>query len=585
MRRNGVWQLANLKTVSTRSSFLPRLAALLLLPLTCAAASLSSEIDRHIAQKAGGTLAPLASDGEFLRRAWLDFTGGIPTPAETRAFLADKNPQKRAQLIERLLASPQFPQRMEDAITVMLLERRSGGKVPEAKWREWLRAQFAANRPWNALVHDLILLEGDPKVTPAAKFLADAEKFDQEKATHDIARLFLGMNLGCAQCHDHPTVDDFTQGSFYGIYAFLAQSSLKEDKVAKVTLLAEGVATNRVEFKSVFRKTNEVTGPRLPGGKEIPVPTFPKGEEYEVMPAKNGNPGVPKFRSRPLLAKELASEANERFAQTSVNRFWFQLMGRGLVHPLDMMHKENPPSHPELLDQLAREFIAHKFDVKWLLREIALSETYQRASRAPKGTDLPQLKPESYRIANLKFLSAEQVARATMLATGAADWLPKTPGETPTPATPAAADDTEEDGGKPTKGFNVKAYLNGKLKQPPGNAVDALALFVATFANPPGEPEVEFAPSMSHSLFLMNERLVLDWLKPRDNNLTARLAKLKTPAAIADELYLTVLTRPPEPAEITEVESYLAKHTSRPEAALAELAWALLASAEFRLNH
>lgn len=571
----------------TRHPHLARLAALLLLPLGCAAASLSTEIDRHIALKAGGTPAPIASDAEFLRRASLDFTGTIPTVTEARAFLADKNPQKRAQLIDKLVASPQFPQRMEDAITVMLLERRGGGRIPEAKWREWLRGQFAANKPWNTIVHDLVLIEGEPKSTPAAKFMVDSEKFDQEKATHDIARLFLGMNLKCAQCHDHPTVDDFTQGSYYGIFAFLAQSSLKEDKVAKVTLLAESAATNKIEFKSVFRKNTESTGPKLPGGKEVPIPAFPKGEEYEVIPAKNGNPGVPKFRARPLLAQELASEANERFAQASVNRFWFQLMGRGLVHPLDMMHKENPPSHPELLALLAREFVAHKFDVQWLLKEIALSESYQRGSRAPSGSDVSQIKPESYRIAIFKSLSAEQVARATMLTTGASDWLPKTAGETPAPApaTDAAATDDEEDGGKPTKGFNVRAYLNGSQKVPPSNAADSLALFVATFANPAGEPEVEFAPSMSHSLFLMNERLVLDWLKPRGTNLTARLAKLTAAPAIADELYLAVLTRPPEKVEIAEVESYLARNSSRREAALSELAWALLASAEFRMNH
>ncbi len=519
------------------------------------------EIDRAIAAAADGPLASPVSDTGFLRRVFLDFAGKIPTSAEAKDFLADQAPDKRTKLIDRLLAAPEFPERLEEAVTVMLLERRSGGKIAERQWRDWLRGQFAANRPWNEIVRELLAWEGDPAATPAAKFMLNDEKFDAQKLTHDVARLLLGMNLQCAQCHDHPTVKGFTQADFYGLFAYLAQTDVKPDKVSKGLVLAEAPPLGKIEFKSVFKPEKEFTAPHVPGGTEVLIPAFAPGEEYAVKPGKDGSLGVPSFRLRPMLSRDLTAEGNRHFAQNSVNRFWFFLMGRGLVHPLDMMHRDNPPSHPSLLEQLADEFVARKFDVQWLLREIALSESYQRSTAAPAGADLDSVKPESYRIANLRPLSAEQIGRATMLATGSWDSLAK-------------------DG--PVKPGN---YLTSATTALPTTRPEALTVFVRTFAGPPGEPEVEFAPSMSHSLFLMNDRMVLEWLKSRDNNLTARLGKMASGGDVAEELYLSVLSRLPEPSEIEEVESFLKKNEARRETAIGELAWALLASAEFRLNH
>ncbi len=526
--------------------------------------ALSAKIDAAIAAKAGGPLAERCSDADFVRRIYLDLAGRIPTANEARRFLKDADAQKRTKLVEQLLAGPDFPRRFEQAITVMLLERRGGGKIPESKWRDYIREQIGKNRPWNEIVRELLAVDGDFKNKPAAKFMADGDKLDPEKTAHDIARLFLGMNLGCAQCHDHPVVDDFKQADFYGIYAYLNQTRVQEDKKTKAAVLVEGAVTNRVEFKSVFKKTKETTAPHLPGRPEVTIPVFAKGEEFAEPPA-DGKPGVLKFRARALLAEELTSADNVQFARNSANRFWFVMMGRGLVHPLDMMHSGNPASHPELLDALAKEFAAHKFDVRWLLREIALSEAYQRSSRAPKGVDPKSIPAASYRVANLKGLSAEQTAWSVMVATGSLDKVMKAPA--------GAAK------------FVYKAYNSGTSTVPPVTLDDTLQLFTTTFGNPPGEPEVDFAPSMGHSLFLMNERLVLGWLKPEEGNLVGRLAKLSKPEEIADELYLSVLARPSDKLEVAEVGDYLAKNTSRRDEALGELAWALLASAEFRLNH
>jgi hypothetical protein len=512
---------------------------------------LQADVDRAIAERAGGPVAERASDAEFLRRVWLDVAGVVPTAAEARAFLADADPEKRGKLVDRLLASPDYARRMEQAVSVMFLERRGGKAVADAEWSAHLRRAFAADEPWDGTVKAMLAADGRrPETRPAMKFLADGAGGDPHRMTQDVSRLLLGRNLLCAQCHDHPLVKDYRQSEYMGLFAFLTQSKLQEDPKTKRSILVESAAKGKVEFASVFSPGKKAqAGPRLWGHEEVAIPEFEKGKEFEVAPVKGGDPGVPKFRPREILAESLV--AHPQFARNSVNRFWFLLMGRGLVHPLDLDHKGNPPSHPELLEGLTKEFVEGGFRVRPLLRKILLSDAYQRSSR---GTG----KPESYRAALLKPLSAEQLAWSLLRATGVLEEVEKAP-----------------EGGK----FSMKEYLNGK-GEPPKSLGTVLQFFSETFGNPAGEPEVGFQPSTTHAFFLMNERLVLGWIAA----LSGRLAALDD-AAAAEELYLTALSRRPGTAEAAEAAAYLAKHRTRRAAALGELAWALLASAEFRLNH
>jgi hypothetical protein len=219
-----------------------------------------------------------------------------------------------------------------------------------------------------------------------------------------------------------------------------------------------------------------------------------------------------------------------------------------------------------LLDAMAAEFVAHKFDVKWLLREIALSASYQRSGVLPEGVELKDAPPQLYRVAIQKPLTPEQMGWCVTQATGNLDWLLKAP-------VPEKSD------------FTYYNYLNGRIADFPTNFPDVMKMFVGVFSNPPGEPEVDFNPSMGHALYLMNERMVLDWLKPKSGNLVERLSKLSDPTAVADELYVSVLTRTPTAEEVAEVAAYLEQFKDRREAALGELAWALISSAEFRTNH
>jgi hypothetical protein len=230
-----------------------------------------------------------------------------------------------------------------------------------------------------------------------------------------------------------------------------------------------------------------------------------------------------------------------------VNRLWFLMLGRGLVHPLDLHYRGNPPSHPELLDLLAQEFAAHKFDIKWLLRELALTQTYQRSSLLPESA--ASLPAESFLVANEKPLSAEQLLRSMLLATGdLARVSPNAAGETP-----------EFD----------------KLRE----------RFVKAFANPPREPETEFAPSVKAALFVLNDSQVLSWLKPQPGNLVVRLAAMTDPVPLAEELYLSVLTRLPTAEEQADVAAILEKHSADRPRAIGQLVWGLLTSTEFAVNH
>lgn len=516
---------------------------------------LHERIDREIEaglSKSGTPAAPLASDAEFLRRVYLDLAGTIPTAAEARAFLSDPSPDKRRRLIDRLLAGPEYGRHLQHVFDVLLMDRRPDKHVKDAEWREFLRGSFAANKPYDQLVREILSADGaDPKARAAARFYLDREA-EPHQLTRDVSRLFLGMNLHCAQCHDHPIVETYRQDHYYGVYAFLGRTSLFTDKAKKVAVLAEK-AEGDVAYESVFLpKVKKTTGPRLPDGEPLAEPKLEKGKEYAVAP-KSGLRPVPKYSRRAQLAGQIVQ--SPRFKRATANRLWAQMLGRGLVHPVEFDHQHNPPSHPKLLDLLAHDLVARKFDVKAFLREIALSRTYQRSSEPSRGAkEVPET---SFAVARLRPLSPEQLAWGMMQATGLTDAERKALG--PRGATEAA----------------LASRLAANVNE-----------FVKVFGNAPGEPaDGGFEATLDQTLFLSNGNLLRTWLAPRPGNLTDRLLKLTDPGAVADELYLSVLARLPGAEERQEVSGFLAARPADRAAAVQNLAWALLTSAEFRFNH
>ena len=522
---------------------------------------MSQRIDKLIAAKAGGAVATRSDDSEFFRRVKLDLTGRIPSATDTRSFLQDTTSSKRAKLINRLIASDAFATHWTDRLSVMLLERQNLGKVTDEEWRTFLEKTLKGKPRWDVLAREMVGATGTGESRPAMKFLGTA---DHHAMTENIARLFLGMDIKCAKCHDHPSVDEWKQSHYWGLFSYLNQTKNATNSKDKRAYLVEGVATKKVDFQSVFKTEKEITGPRLPGGKEVVIPAFEKGQEFE-KPAVDGLPGVPKFQPRKLLARDLTSKDNAFFVRNGVNRIWYLMMGRGLVHPLDELHTKNPPSHPKLMELIMREFVAHEFDIKWLVREIALSESYQRSSSLPKG--VKEVKPESWRTAHPKAMTPEQLLNAVLKATGNGSWVRKL-------KAPANAEK-----------FDRRGYFTGTNREMPPSFEEIRALFMLTYAEPAGTPEVDFIPGLNKALFLMNDRLIQDWLKPQKGNLVERLTKLKTPEAIAEEMYLSMLARLPEEEETAMVADYLMQNEKRRDAALGDLAWALLTSTEFRLNH
>ncbi len=344
--------------------------------------------------------ADVQADAEFLRRVTLDLTGTIPTSTEARAFLADQAPNKREVLVDRLLADPRFARHMQISFDIWLMERRPSKHVPVAEWQKFLHTHFAKNTPLNEIAKEVLAADGtDAKQRAAARFYLDRDG-EKNLITRDVGRVFLGRDIQCSQCHDHPLVDDFLQVDYYGVQSFFTRSFLFTDAKEKKSYFAENAEGDLVDFKSVFGGDPQKTRPHLPGEMEIDEPRLPKGQEYVVAPAKDVRP-VPKYSRRERFAQELTANQNRQLARTFANRLWGHMFGRGLVYPYDMDHSDNPPSHPELLDLLTTELLTMKFDCRQFLKQVALSAGYQRSSVMP-ASPLPDKASLDQRVTDAK---------------------------------------------------------------------------------------------------------------------------------------------------------------------------------------
>jgi hypothetical protein len=404
------------------------------------------------------------------------------------------------------------------------------------------------------MAREILAPEGTDATKAGAWFFITKrlEKYGQNPTdfpglTTDVGRMFMGVDLQCAQCHRHLTVKDYKQVDFQGLYAAFANLRRQgpNDSV-KVAWASEGILKKKLEFGSVFSETKKNTGPRVPFGEEVAIPVFEKGKEWTVAPdRKKKITGVPAFSPLKEIAARMATADNPYFARNIANRAWFLMMGRGLIEPLDLAHKKNPPSHPELLNLLAKELAARKFDLKWLFRELALTQTYQRSSVLPKGGDAPR---HLFVAAKERPIAAEALLRSMLLATGEKECVAK----------------LEEEDEHSLKNFED--------------------LFQSTFANAPREPELAVNATLKAALFLRNNESLLWLVKRREGNLVDRLVKLKEPAKIADAVFLNVLSRAPSKEEQAMVKSFLEKQKNR-DRALGDLVWALLSSTEFYVNH
>lgn len=475
-----------------------RCLALLLLLLSRGSQAqepLHARVDAVIDSAAVGPMAAPTSDADFVRRVYLDLTGMIPTAAQTRAFLADQTPDKRVKLIDTLLDSPQFARHMALIFDVLLMERRDDKAVKTPEFQEYLRKSIAENKPLDQLFRELVSTDGaDPALRPAAKFFLDRD-CEPNTLTRDLGKIVFGLDLQCAQCHDHPIISDYYQADYYGLFSFAMRTSMFNDATAK-TLFAMEKADGDASFKSVFTNIAvDKLPPRLPKGMVAFEPVWAKGDEYVVAPAKDVR-HVPKHSRRSQLGAMLAD--SDQFRRNIANRVWMLLFGRGLVHPAEWHHADNPPSHPELLTLLAEELKKGNFQLRPMLRELALTRAYQRSCDVPLSSigfqpvrpdllpdPLPQLEsqraPLTARIEELK----AQLAAATAKVAAAREPLTKQQADlVPLQAT---ASTTKEAADK-AQAAKVAAETALATKRDQVKAVaDAAAATAAALAKLPGD--------------------------------------------------------------------------------------------------
>lgn len=365
-------------------------------------------IDELLEQTRFGPSAELVDDTTFLRRVTLDLVGRIPTVEEVRQFLANESPDKRREVVDQLVASPDFARHLSIVFDLILMERRGGAHVKSDEFRQYLEESFSGGKSYREIVREILAADGSAEKNRAAAAFYLERDLTPDLLTRDVGRVFFGIDVQCAQCHNHPNIDDYHQEDYYGLQAFVLRASLHQPDKKQPALIAEK-AEGEAAFQSVFTDRASMTGPRLPGGAELMEVALKPDERYEVAPAKDVR-HLPKYSRLQQLAETAFSHPTEQFNRNLANRLWGHMFGRGLVHPPDLHHSGNPPSHPELLSLLSAAIPAVDYDVQTIIREIALSRVYQLADRTEPSTQTQaELAAE---IAALDALAADEKQKA-----------------------------------------------------------------------------------------------------------------------------------------------------------------------------
>jgi hypothetical protein len=477
----------------------------------------------------GLTPSPLCSDEEFFRRIHLDVIGTLPRPAEVRAFLADRSPDKRRQAIDRVLARPEFVDYW--ALKWGDLLRINRDQLSEKgmwSFHNWVRAALRDGKPADEFVRDIITAEGSTFTEGPANFYRVAN--NPQDWSETTTQLFLGVRLQCAKCHHHP-FEKWSQDDYYGMSAFFVRLGTKTSQ----------------EFGLFGRETVVFL---RPAGEQ----THPRKGRV-VKPHPLGGPVMDDpFDRRRKLAEWITAPDNPFFARNLVNRFWGYAMGHGLVEPLDDLRETNPASNPELLDALARDFARNKFDLKHLLRTILNSRAYQLSSAVTPGNaaDAGNVFFTRYRV---KRLTAEQLADALDFATGTREKYPGLPLGTRAIQLP----DTR-----------VRSYLLDVFGRPPRQVTC--------------ECERTVQPNIAQALHLLNGEFLNRKIAAPAGRVEALLRAKAPLPKVVEELYLVTLSRPPRPDEVKKALGWIADAPTPREGAQ-DLLWVLLNSREFQFNH
>lgn len=483
-------------------------------------------------------------DGEFLRRAYLDLLGKLPTPEEAGAFLEDSSPDKRAQVVEHLLDRPEYAEFWALKWSDLLRsEERTLDRKGVAAFHEWIRKSIADDKPIDQFARELISARGSTYENPPANYYrANRDAATRGEAT---AEIFLGLRLRCATCHNHP-FDRWTQDDYYNWADLFARVDYK---------IIENKRTDKND-------SHEFIGEQIVYEKEkgeIEDPRHGHTPEAKLL----GSDVVPDGQDRlDAVANWITSPKNPFFARMQVNRIWFNLMGRGLVDPVDDFRATNPPSHPELLDALTQDFITHKYDARYLIRLIMGSKAYALSS-TPNETNADDEVNYSHVIP--RRLTAEQLLDAEHDVMGV-------------PARFAGYD-------QPIRAIDVPGVKAVTPRS--GGRPTVCDQFLVTFGKPPRllvtESERSSETTLGQAFQLICGPDTTLMLSARDNRLGRLLAQGKSTGDIITELYWAALTRAPSDAELKALTRHVWESTTR-RSGLEDVAWALLNSKEFVLR-
>jgi len=503
------------------------------------AQNLADLIDRQIEArwaKDGITPAPLAGDAEYLRRVSLHVTGTIPTVSEARDFLRNESIGHRRRLVDELLESPRYITNFSNFWTRVMMPESSTDIQSIAQrpgFQAWLRQHLGNNTHYDALVYELLTtpLAGDRgmnavmqnagSLSPIAFFTT--KQIKPENLAAATSRMFMGIRIECAQCHNHPH-DSWKQEDFWGYAAFFAgieRTSRGDGDIGVV--------------KEVFDR-RELT---IPDRETVVQATYLDGTQPQWKS---------KISSRRTLADWLTSKQNPYFAKAIVNRLWGHFFGVGIVEPIDDFGGTNVASHPELLDELAADFAAHDYDLKYLIRGITSSLTYQRTSRK---THASQTEPQQFARMAVQGLTGEQLFDSIAVAVGHLEAFQATP---------------------------PFAFNQG------GPRTEFLELFAPDSTSP-----TERQTSILQALSLMNGQFTASSTSLDQSSTLAAVAEFpfKKSADRIEALCLAALSRKPTQEELERLTKYVdsggpAKNQKQ---ALADVFWALLNSSEFLFNH
>jgi len=492
-----------------------------------------AEIDHLIAAAVDGmTAQPVVDDEAFLRRVCLDLIGRQPRPEEYAEFMADDTPEKRTALIERLLANEEYGRHWAHYWRDTIASRVPPPELTFLDYglfETWLTEQFNANRSWNDITQAILTATGPVKKNPAATFVG-YHQGNAVKLGAETARVFLGLQLQCAECHDHP-YDDWLREDFHRLAAFFARSKGELGKVQDGTgTIVSDVGKGEYRMPNVLDPDKKAVAmtPRLMTGEDLPL-------------------GKPDMARRQRLANLITLPDNPWFARAYINRIWAQLMGRGFYEPVDDMGPYKDHYLPEVHDALTAHFIASGYDIKDMARLILSTRAYQR--RLPEPTsedDVLAAGPIAQR------LRGDVLYDSLVVATGLPNVTPP----------------------------KVKATKAFRFPPPPKSTRD---LVVEAFAADPSLPEEEKPRTMGQAMFLMNNEQLQAQINAdpqSDTKLSRLLLKYPDNEQAIEQLFLQVFARKPNAAERRISQDHISQLGNREEA-FEDLLWSLINSVEF----